>query len=83
MWVRLVVHRHELADAGLRVSLRGRKRDVAEKFLNGAKVRAIGKQMRGKRVAQRMRMQAPVDITEPRVFFHEHAHGAVVKRPPR
>ena len=50
--VRFIVDVHELADRGVRVFLRCRERLVAEEFLDGAKIGAVSKEMRGKRVAQ-------------------------------
>jgi hypothetical protein len=46
--VGFVVHGHQLPDARLRVALRGRKRCMAQKLLNGAQIRAIVQQVRGK-----------------------------------
>jgi len=60
--VRLVVDVHQLANGGMCVFLCGREGLVAKKFLDGAKIGAIGKQMRGERVTQRMRMQVPIDV---------------------
>ena len=46
-----VVNIHQLADGGVGVFLRGRKRLVAEKLLNGAQVRPVGEQVRRESVA--------------------------------
>ena len=73
----LVVDRRKLVDGGLRVTLRGGKRYMAEKLLNGAKIGAIGQQVRGERVTKRMGMQVPVDVIEQRIFFHNHVYEAV------
>ena len=54
---------------------------MAEQLLDGAQVRAVGKQMRGERVAQRVRMQVPVHVGEPRVTFHELADGFAGQTP--
>ena len=51
MRVSLIVDGQQLLDRGLSVALRGRKRDVAEQFLNGAQVRTIGEQVGGKSVS--------------------------------
>jgi hypothetical protein len=50
--VRLVVNIHQLADGSVGVFLSGRERLMAEKFLNGAKISPVGKQMRGEGVTQ-------------------------------
>jgi len=76
MRMRFVIHIHELLNAGLRVTLRGRERDVAEQFLNRAQVRAIGEQVRGEGVAERMRMEIPIDVGEARIFFNNRANRA-------
>ena len=60
--VRLVVDLHQLADGGVGVLLRGGEGLVAEQFLDGAKVGAVGEQMRREGVAERMRMEIPVDV---------------------
>ena len=60
----LVVHLHELADGGVRVPLRGRKRAVAEQFLNGTEVRTVSKQVGGKGVTQRVRVHVPVNVQD-------------------
>ena len=74
MRMRFVIHIHELLNAGLRVALRGGERDMAEQFLNRAQVRAIGEQVRGEGMAERMRMEVPIDVGEVRVFFHNRAN---------
>ena len=78
----LVVDIHQLADGGVRVLLSSRKRPVAEQFLNCAEIGAIGKQMRGECVPQRVRMQIPVHIREPNVFFHDTSDGALRQATP-
>ena len=72
-----VVDVHELADGGVRVFLRGGKRLVAEQLLNGTKVGAVGEQMRGKGVAQRVRVQIPIDVGEADVFLYDAADGTL------
>src|SRR5204862_3796677 len=79
--VRLVVDVHQLANGGVRVFLRGRERLVPEKFLNGAKISAVSKQMRRERVTQRMWMQVPIDIGDEHVFFHDAPDGTLRKAP--
>src|ERR1700677_1075868 len=69
-----VIHSHQLFDTCLRVALGSGEGDVAEKLLNRAQVRAIRQKMGGERVAQRVRMQFPVHIREPRVRFHNYAN---------
>src|SRR5690242_1090919 len=72
-----VVDVHQLADGGVRVFLRGGEGLVAEQFLNGAQIRAIGEQVRGKRVAQGMGVQIPIYVDEADVFLDDAAHGAL------
>ena len=72
-----VVNVHQLADGGVGVFLRGGKRLVAEEFLNGAQVGAVGQKMRRKGVAQRVWMQVPIHVDEADVFFDDAAHGAL------
>ena len=72
-----VVDVHELADGGMGVFLRGGKGLVTEEFLNGAKVGAIGQQMGGERVAERVGMQVPIDIDEAYVFLDDAADGTL------
>lgn len=55
-----VVNLHELVDGGVRVALRGGERCVAEEFLNGAEVSAVGEQVGGESVTQRMRVKIHV-----------------------
>ena len=74
--MRLIVHIHELLNTGLRVSLRGGERDVAQQFLNRAEVCAVGKQMGGESVAERMGMEVPIHVGKARIFFHDRANGA-------
>src|SRR6266403_1233621 len=62
--VRFIVDVHELADRSVRVFLRCRERLVAEEFLNGAKVGAVGKEMRSKCVAHRVRVKIPIHVDE-------------------
>jgi len=75
--VRLVVDVHQLADGSVGIFLCRRERLVAEKFLNGAEVSSVSQQMRRERVAQRMRMQVPVDIGDANVFFDDSPDGAL------
>ncbi len=50
---------------------------MAQQFLNGAEVRAIGEKMCGECVTQRMRVQVPIDIHETDVFFDDTADGTL------
>ena len=54
--VRLVVHRDEVGESDLRVLLGGGQARVAQQFLDGAEVGAIGQQVRGVGVAEAVRM---------------------------
>ena len=63
----------------MRIFLRSGKRLVAEEFLNGAEVGTVGKQMRGERVAHRVRMQVPIHVCQANVFFYDAADGALRK----
>ncbi len=54
---------------------------MAEQFLDRAQVRAVSQKMRGKGVAQRVRMQVPIRIYEADVFFHDAADGALRESP--
>ena len=77
MRVSFVVDVHQLADGRMGIFLRGGERLVAEEFLNGAKVGAIGEKMRGESVAQGVRVQVPIHIDEADVFFDDAADGAL------
>jgi len=66
-----VVDIHKLANGSVRIFLRRGKRLVAEQFLNRAQIRAVGKKMRRKGVAKRVRMQVPIDIHEANVFLDD------------
>src|SRR5260370_42493377 len=81
--VRLVVDIHQLPDGGVSVFLRGRERLVAKKFLDGAKIGAVGKQMSGERVTQRMRMQVPVDVGDAHIFLDDAPYGTLGEAPAR
>ena len=50
---------------------------MPQQLLNGAEVSSVRQQMRGKRVAQRMRMKVPLNICHPHVFFHEPANRSL------
>ena len=73
----LVVDVHQLADGGVSVFLGGGEGLVAEEFLDGAKVGAISEEMGGKGVAERVRVQVPIDVDEADVFFDDAAYGAL------
>ena len=75
--VGFVVDVHELADGGVGVFLRGGERLVAEEFLDGAKVSAIGEKMGGEGVAERVRVKVPVDVDETDIFFDDAANGTL------
>lgn len=72
----LVVNVHQLADGSVCVFLRGGEGLVAEEFLDGAEVGAVGEKMRGEGVAEGVGMKVPVDVDEANVFFDDAADGA-------
>jgi len=59
------------------VFLGGGERLVAEEFLNGPEVSAIGEEMRGEGVAERVGVKVPVDVDEADVFFDDAAYGTL------
>ena len=63
------------------IFLCGGKRLVPQQLLNGAQVGAIGEQVRGEGVPQRMRVQIPVHVYQAHVFFDDAADGALRKAP--
>src|ERR1700722_4968960 len=73
----LIVNGHELLDAGLGVALGGGKRNVPEKFLDGAQVGTVAEQVRGEGVAQGMGMQVPIDFSQLAIFGDDVTHAAV------
>jgi hypothetical protein len=75
--VGFVVDVHELADGGVGIFLSGGERLVAEEFLNGAEVGAIGEKMRGERVAERVGVQVPIHVDEADVFLDDAAYGTL------
>ena len=75
--VGFVVDVHEVADGGVGVLLGGGERGVAEEFLDGAEISAVGEQVSGEGVAQRVRVEIPVDVDEADVFFDDAADGAL------
>ena len=75
--VRFVVHRHQIRQRHLRVFLRGRQARVAQQFLNGAQIGAVGEQMRREGVAQAVRMQRRVARNHARVELDDFARAAV------
>src|SRR5690349_4038764 len=79
--MRLVVNLQQLADGGVRVLLRGGERLVAEEFLDGAEIGAVRQEMRGERVAQRVRVQIPIYVDETNIFFHDASNGALREAP--
>lgn len=72
-----VVDVHELADGGVGVFLCGGKGLVAKELLDGAEVGAVGEQMRGEGMAQRVGMQVPVYVDQADVFFDDAADRAL------
>ena len=78
-----IVDVHELADRGVCVFLRCRERLVAEEFLDGAKIGAVGKEMGSKRVAQRVRVEVPIHVDEAKIFLDDTADGTLRETPPR
>ena len=77
MGMGFVVDVHELADGSVGVFLRGGERLVAEEFLDGAEVSAIGEEMGGEGVAERVGVEVPVDVDEANVFFDDAAYGTL------
>src|SRR2546428_342701 len=69
--MRLIVNVDELLDGYLRVLLRGRQAHVPEHFLDGAQVCALGQEVGGKGVPQRMRARLKVGAEPPDVLFHQ------------
>ena len=59
----LVVHRHQVGQRNLGVLLRGGEAGVAQQFLDGAQVRAVGQQVRGVGVAEAVRMEEGSPLT--------------------
>ena len=72
----LIIHFHEPADGSVSIFLCGGERSVAQQFLNSAQVSAIGEKMRGEGVAQRVRMQAPIDAREFYIFIYNSTDAA-------
>ena len=68
MRVRLIVHGRQLLNTRLGVALRGGKRRVPQQLLNGAEIGAVGQEVSRKCVAERVRVEVPVHIGEPRIF---------------
>src|ERR1700743_2376421 len=56
---------------------------MPEQFLDGTQVRAVGEQMRRKRVTQRMRVKIPIDVRKAHVFLYEPSNGTLGQPPPR
>ena len=81
--MRFVVDIHQLADRCVSVFLRRRERLMPQEFLNGTKVSSVGKQVRRKRVPQRVRMKIPIDIREPHVFLNQPSDGTLREPSPR
>ena len=50
---------------------------MTEKFLDSAEVGAVGEQMGGESVAERVRVEIPVHVYEADVFFYDAADGAL------
>src|SRR5690349_19824712 len=75
--MRLVVNVHELAYGGVCVFLRGGERPVAEQFLDGAQIGAVGQQVRGESVAAGMGVQVPINVHEANILFDDAADGAL------
>jgi len=59
------------------VFLGGGERLVAEEFLNGPEVSAIGEEMRGEGVPERVGVKVPVDVDETDVFLDDAAYGTL------
>src|SRR5713226_3313258 len=71
--VGLLIHRNQLPIVQMRVFLRRRKRRVAEKLLNRAKVGAGVQKMRRKRMPQRVRRDAGAQRSRTNVGIEEPA----------
>ena len=50
---------------------------MAEEFLDGAKVSAIGEKMRGEGMAERVRVHVPIHVDEADVFLDDAADGTL------
>src|SRR5215831_11601297 len=72
-----VVDVHELADGSVSIFLGSGKRLVAEKFLDSAQIGAVGKQVGGKSMTQRVRVQVPIHVCQTHVFFHDAPNGTL------
>src|ERR1700752_1552297 len=81
MWMRLVINLHQLANGSMRIPLGRGERLVPQQLLNGAKVGPVCKQVRGKSVAQRVRVQVPIDVDKSDVLLDDTAHRAL-RQPP-
>ena len=69
----LVVHGHQVGERDLRVLLRGGEARVAEQFLDGAQVGAVGQQVRGVGVAEAVRMDGRIAAETGRVELDDAA----------
>ena len=56
---------------------------MAEQLLNCAEVGPVGKQVRGKRVPQRVRVQVPVHVDQAHIFLTMRATDRGVRRAPK
>jgi len=52
---------------------------MAEEFLDGAQVGALGEQVRGESVAEGVGVRIPSGVEQARVFFYNAVHGAGAK----
>ena len=77
MGMGFVVDVHELANGDVGIFLGGGEGLVAEEFLDGAEVGAIGEQMGSEGVAQGVGVQVPVHVGEANIFLDDAAHGAL------
>src|SRR5438094_7912692 len=69
--MRLIVNVDQLLDGYLSVLLRGRQAYVPEHLLDRAQVCALGQEVRGEGVPQRMRARLEVGAEPPDVFLHQ------------
>ena len=74
-----VVHRHQIRQRNLRVFLRGRQPRVAQQFLNGPQIGAIGQQMRRIRMTEAVRVERSIARDHPRVEFDDLPRPAIAQ----
>src|ERR1035437_4084302 len=70
-WVCAVVDGHEVGERDLRVFLGGGEAGVAQQFLDGAEVGAVGQQVRRVGVAEAVRVKRRIAGKKAGVEFHD------------